>query len=76
MINGIDNDMDTAFVVGHNPTQTILINYLTDEGISHLPTCGVAHIEIESDTWESVSKGTGKLVDLLTPKKLWGDSDD
>lgn len=76
LITGIDDNMNSAFVVGHNPTQTVLINYLTDAGVSHLPTCGVAHIQVDSDSWEYVSKSTGRLLNLFTPKKLWGDTDD
>lgn len=76
LINGIDNRYESAFVVGHNPTQTVLVNYFADEAFSHLPTCGIVHISFDVESWEYISRGNGRLENVFTPKKLWGDSDD
>lgn len=76
LIGGIDNKNNSAFIVAHNPTLTVLTDYFTDEGISHMPTCGVVHIEFDCESWDYVTRGGGRLRDFYTPKKLWGDSDD
>ncbi|MEX2380592.1 MAG: histidine phosphatase family protein, partial [Vicingaceae bacterium] len=40
IINQIDNQYNTVFLFGHNPTFTELAEYLTDEAYGTLPTCG------------------------------------
>lgn len=54
---------------GHNPGLTDLINYLTDKSIGNLPTCGVAKIAFELESWAEITKGSGECIYIHTPKK-------
>lgn len=67
--NQLDEKLNTVFLFGHNPGFTDFLNYLTDESISNIPTCGIAKIEFEVDSWKKISGGTGKLVYFNSPKK-------
>ncbi len=62
-------DAASAFLVGHNPGLTDLVEYLTGKYIGNLPTCGTACIEMEMDAWTMAGRGMGRLVFLDYPKK-------
>lgn len=69
-ITGADNSLNAIAFVGHNPDFTYFIEYVTGEEIGNLPTCGVAVIDFEFDSWEMVSEKTGNLFQLYLPKEL------
>ena len=58
------------YIVSHNPGTTGFTNLLTNKDIENIPTCGAAHIELDLFKWEDVEPGTGKLVELVTPKTV------
>ncbi|MDR2009040.1 MAG: histidine phosphatase family protein [Bacteroidales bacterium] len=58
------------FLISHNPGTTGFTNLLAGENIDNIPTCGVAHIELDLYKWEDVEPGTGKLVKFFTPKNI------
>lgn len=68
VINGLDDQFSSIALFGHNPGLTDLLNYLTDEYIANMPTCGVAIIEFPFDEWKLISADTGKLVLFDFPK--------
>lgn len=70
LINSISDDNKTAMVIGHNPSMTYLAEYLTDEILNNIPTCGVLKINFEIDSWKFVSKSTGILEWYTYPKEL------
>ena len=70
IVNTIDDKLDVAMLVGHNPGVTDLVRYVTDDSFSHMPTCGVAIITFTNvSAWQEVSKGTGLLSAFLYPKQ-------
>ena len=70
VINGFDDGLNTVMLVGHNPAITILLNELSGADIDNLPTCGVAHLKINTDRWADVKKGSTELVSFDYPKKI------
>jgi len=68
VINQIDDANKTVLMFGHNPGLPYLINYLTGESCE-MPTCAVAHIRFNADSWKMVSADMGKLIDFDFPKK-------
>lgn len=66
-INGFDDAHSSAWVVGHNPGLSELVERLTEQPI-WLPTCGLAEIELHVDSWSEAFAGTGRLRGLFTPK--------
>lgn len=59
---------DIAFF-SHNPGITEVINWLCDEDIYNVPTCGVAVVEVAKDL-KRFDSGVGKLLSFMTPKTL------
>jgi phosphohistidine phosphatase len=56
-------------LVGHNPGLTDFCNYLCGEGIDNLPTCAVASMHFDTDTWQAVYRDTGQLFRYEYPRK-------
>ena len=68
VVNNLDESSNFTALFGHTPGITELINYLSNQEISHLPTCGMALIKFPFDQWKMVSSGTGELVFFDFPK--------
>ena len=68
VVNNLDESSNFTALFGHNPGITELINYLSNQEISHLPTCGMALLKFPFDQWKMVSSGTGELVFFDFPK--------
>ena len=61
LINKIPNQHQLALMIGHNPTITYLVEYLVQQSMGGMPTCGLALITFEVTEWGQVSAGTGVL---------------
>jgi phosphohistidine phosphatase len=55
--------------VSHNPGITQIINWLCDEDILNVPTCGIAIVAIPEDL-QRFDSGLGTLLEYQTPKTL------
>lgn len=68
-VNAIKDKHQEAILVGHNPTTASFCDYLTGEYYD-FPTCAVARIDFEVDSWQEVSNGLGKLAWYDYPKNI------
>jgi phosphohistidine phosphatase len=67
-----------VMLVGHNPGFEELARLLVGNGnaddrarlAEKFPTCAVAVIAFDADSWSAVEAGAGRLVHFLTPKHL------
>ena len=69
VIQHIDDVVNKAMLVGHNPALTDLANYLGDKPISNIPTSGVFCADLDISSWAKISERCGKLVFFEFPKK-------
>ena len=69
VIKNIDDSVDSAMVVGHNPATNGLANYIGDQPISNIPTCGVCCVELDISSWANIGKNCGKIRFFEYPKK-------
>ena len=69
IVNSISNDLNSVFLVGHNPSLTDFAEYLTNEQFGNLPTAAVVRIRFSIEDWAHVSGSTGILVLYDYPKK-------
>jgi phosphohistidine phosphatase len=65
-----ESDVDSIFVIGHNPQVTDMANALIDEHISKIPTMGVVAIDFEIDRWSDIAHTKGKLDFFIYPKQF------
>jgi phosphohistidine phosphatase len=63
------NHIENLFLVGHNYVLTDFGEYLTDEVLGNVPTCGIVAISFDVERWSEVSGGAGKLLFFDYPKK-------
>lgn len=68
IIRELDNAIDCAMLVGHNPTFTTLINSLGGSQIDNVPTCGMAVLKVPTNTWSKIGQVQGELLDFDYPK--------
>ena len=67
-IKALDNGVHCVALAGHNPAITDLVNFLTLEEISNIPTCGIAVLDLEKDSWASLRAGGARLSHYDYPK--------
>ena len=68
-VKRIDDAVNKAMVVGHNPAINGMANYIADQSISNIPTCGVFCVELDISSWTKISEHCGKLKFFEFPKK-------
>jgi phosphohistidine phosphatase len=77
VVNGIDDDVDSAMVIGHNPGVQDLALQLAGSGpeISAMrtkfPTAALATLAF-SGSWRGLAPGGAELVAFVKPKQLAG----
>lgn len=69
LIHALPAEAHEVALVGHNPGMTGLCNYLTGETIDNLPTCAVAGIAFDLDSWQAVWRDSGRLIRYEYPRK-------
>lgn len=66
---GVDNQLNTVFIVGHNPGVSNLVYALTGEYVEFKTSC-IAHLTFELEDWEEILPNTGRLVQFITPSNF------
>jgi phosphohistidine phosphatase len=69
VIKDTPDENSTVFVFGHNPGLTDFVNSLSGQSIANVPTCGIAGIELDIDSWRNAEFGKGILKLYEYPKK-------
>ena len=70
VIRTLDHAWQSAMILGHNPTFTTLVNTIANAHIDNVPTCGVAEIQMSSETWADFGKVQGELKTFEFPRNL------
>lgn len=68
-----EEDADRLLLIGHNPGVEGLVSRLLTPQASlsiHMPTCGLARIDFEIDSWDDVVEHSGSLIWLTHPAIL------
>ena len=69
IVQKLDDSVDAAMLIGHNPAMTWLASLLSGVRIEGMPTCSVATIVLDTNRWESAGADNGQLTDFDYPKK-------
>lgn len=65
----LDNNFDSIALFSHNNGISNFANSLTEQ-IMMFPTCGVAGIQMDCDSWENFEAADKKLLFFYEPKKI------
>ena len=68
VIHTLGDAWDRAMCIGHNPGLTDLVNYLADDQIGNVPTCGIVDLVFDVDSWTLVGRIDPVGVDFDYPK--------
>ena len=60
---------DTVFIFGHNPEFTDIVNFLCGPVLHHLPTAGVAVIQLRQSQWSEAGHKTASLIQAWSGHK-------
>ncbi|GAB3332244.1 phosphohistidine phosphatase SixA [Larkinella ripae] len=69
-VNGMNPNCESVMLFGHNPDISYFAEFLTHADVGSMSKGAVAIIEFEGLEWAEVSGRTGRLVDLISPKKI------
>lgn len=69
VVRSLPDELDTVFMIGHNPDITYFANSLSNSSIDNIPTSGVVKIEFDTGKWSDTGFGKGRLVSFDYPKK-------
>jgi len=69
VVGEIPDEKQIAILIGHNPGLEELLTFLTGES-RPMPTCALAKIQLEIESWKDVKTGKGSLEWLITPKEF------
>ena len=62
------NNINHIYLFSHNPGTTNFVNYLCDENLFTIPSCGVSHIKLSIESWNEITRNSGELKYFLVPK--------
>jgi phosphohistidine phosphatase len=71
VVHSIQNSVNVAMIVGHNPALTLCADLLSGRDPDNIPTCGVVCIELHSERWDEVNRGSGTIRYFEYPKKYF-----
>ena len=67
---GLDNNINSIMVFGHNPTFTSFANQFIDSQIDWLPTTGTVSISFNTNKWENIMLAERKTNFVVYPNML------
>lgn len=67
-IHGLDPELDSILLVGHNPAFTNFINEASENELQNLPTCGFVKLVSARTSWHQLQLGDFQLKKMLKPK--------
>lgn len=69
IVRGLDDELSTVVLVGHNPAFTNFVNQASGAGLANVSTCAYVHVRFENaDHWQGLSPGGARLEAFLKPK--------
>lgn len=71
-IKSLPDSLDSALLIGHNPTLENLVSFLVSEGSLNidLPTAGLVVIESEMRSWNKLHHSYNTLKLFVTPRSI------
>lgn len=69
LIRHLDEAWGHVMLVGHNPGLAELAGFLAGSPVERFPTCAVAELELDVETWSEAREACAALVLLDYPKR-------
>ncbi len=70
VLGELSADVETAMLVGHNPTMSTALDFFADI-FESFPTAAIAYLEFDTDNWNAlIGNRDAKLLGYWTPKGI------
>jgi phosphohistidine phosphatase len=69
-ITKMDASITSVMIVGHNPTVSYLVEYLSNAEVGSLPTAGLCCLQISVSSWKEVGKDSATLLESIYPEQF------
>ncbi len=66
----LDDEYQSAMLVGHNPAITEFVNEMSGSDINNIFTCGLVELSLPIAHWSEVAFGMATLIDFDYPKRI------
>lgn len=70
MLQDLEEEFNTVFVFGHNPSVYYYMNHLLRHFVEDVPTCSTIAIDFNVNSWNDLKERTGELGMRLVPDML------
>lgn len=70
LVHALPDDAEHAVLVGHNPGMHGLAATLSEAPIDQFPTCAVADLKADTNSWANIEENQLQLIEFLYPKML------
>ncbi|MEM6820497.1 MAG: histidine phosphatase family protein [Verrucomicrobiota bacterium] len=68
VLQNVSDEKDVIVTFGDNPGITSMVNELTNSNIDNIPTAGLAVVEFQADSWNTIDWRKGTLAWFDYPK--------
>lgn len=68
VLERLDDKYQKVMMVGHNPAMTSLLNMVTSARVFNMPTCAIAVIGFDMQSWSELDATNGELLGYDFPK--------
>lgn len=68
VIKGLDDSAQSVMFFGHVPSLNMLANYLCNDHLINIPTCGIYCIDFATDSWKDFLDAENKFIFFEYPK--------
>jgi phosphohistidine phosphatase len=69
VVSEIPGEKNVVLLIGHNPGFEELLAFMTGE-FRRMPTCALAKINFDAESWRDIKEHAGTLAWFVTPKEL------
>jgi phosphohistidine phosphatase len=69
VIKSLNEKIESALLLGHNPGLTDLSNYLSESAIDNIPTGGIVELLYNRKSWQEIENGSFQMGFFEYPKK-------
>jgi phosphohistidine phosphatase len=69
-VNRVNDLFNNVVIVGHNPSISLLYDYLESNSIENFSTGACAWLQLEISSWVEISAGTANKIDFYYPESI------
>ena len=70
LVKELNDNLSSVIIFGHDPATSSFVKFLGKNFNENMPTCSVAVLVFEKDSWKDIAKGQGEIIFYEYPKRL------